>query len=238
MQTVVNGTRCGKCVRVGGPCPCSLWHVPPRYLPRGVPSPYAGGDTFCVARDPVERILSQWRMDGSRRNAQLGACRVMVARLAHRCGAAVSDCHVWPQHEYVWDGDGLRTCAHVLTFDDLRDQFGRLMRAAGRNVALPPVTSPRSALHHGASSDAGLNATVALMIRCVYKLDECLLFGHDIFAACSKQDLSLDGWTRACARPRPRVAPSKRLVRTASSVLHRHLHTRLTEPPRRVRAQR
>ena len=32
--TVLDGRTCGKCVKVGGPCACSLWHVPPRYLPR------------------------------------------------------------------------------------------------------------------------------------------------------------------------------------------------------------
>ena len=220
--TVVDGRTCGKCVKVGGPCACSLWHVPPRYLPR--PSPYADHDTFCVARDPVDRVLSQWRMEGARRSA----CLVMRERLTHRCGAAMSDCHLWPQHEYVWDAAGRRTCAHVLAFDDLSDQFRRLMRAAGRDdVALPPVTSRRSALHHGAAApETDLGANVTLMIRCAYKLDECLLRGRDIFEECARLDLTLDGWTRACDRSagrkrRCRVHCRKRGTASARERLHK-----------------
>ena len=163
-------------------------------------------------------------MEGARRSA----CLVMRERLTHRCGAAMSDCHLWPQHEYVWDAAGRRTCAHVLAFDDLSDQFRRLMRAAGRDdVTLPPVTSARSALHHGAAApETDLGANVTLMIRCAYKLDECLLRGRDIFEECARLDLTLDGWTRACDRSagrkrRCRVHCRKRGTASARERLHK-----------------
>lgn len=163
-------------------------------------------------------------MEGAHRSA----CLVMRERLTHRCGAAMSDCHLWPQHEYVWDAAGRRTCAHVLAFDDLSDQFQRLMRAAGRDdVTLPPITSGRSALHHGAAAtETNLGANVTLMIRCAYKLDECLLRGRDIFAECARLDLTLDGWTRACDRSagrkrRCRVHCRKRGTASARERLHK-----------------
>jgi len=97
------------------PCTCSLWHVPPRLLPAGAPYGNAT-ETFCVVRDPLDKVLSEFRMRARPSDlADLGAaeasvCRLMASLETHRCRGAVQDCHLWPQYEYVWDAAGRRTC--------------------------------------------------------------------------------------------------------------------------------
>ena len=81
--------------------------------------------------------------------------------------------------------------------------------------------------HHGAAApETDLGANVTLMIRCAYKLDECLLRGRDIFEECARLDLTLDGWTRACDRSagrkrRCRVHCRKRGTASARERLHK-----------------
>ena len=77
-----------------------------------------------------------------------------------------------------------------------------------------------------AAPETDLGANVTLMIRCAYKLDECLLRGRDIFEECARLDLTLDGWTRACDRSakrkrRCRVHCRKRGTASARERLHK-----------------
>lgn len=44
-------------------CKCPGWHVAPRFY---VPSVFEGKSTFCFVRDPLERLVSEWKMEDFR----------------------------------------------------------------------------------------------------------------------------------------------------------------------------
>lgn len=112
-----------------GPGCSSYWHIPPRRFGK---NPYADKKIFCVARDPVDKAFSEYKM---RFNADLNAPDIV-----HRVNAWLSDgarggggikghgpwnrggldCHMVPQYAYVWGLNGERTCDHVIRFEDGR----------------------------------------------------------------------------------------------------------------------
>ena len=97
---------------------------------------------------------------GRAKAADLGVCGLMKKRLGHRCGAAVRDCHAWPQHEYVWDASGTRTCGRVLYYADLRRQFAALAAAVGESAVFPE----KGVTHHAnkrLAPASALNATLS-----------------------------------------------------------------------------
>lgn len=121
---------------------CFRQHVPPVLLPEH----YFGRQSFCVVRDPYDRLI-----------AQLGFQQIFFAD-RHNCTAAglngylaealetvrggnpyVQDCHLLPQSAFVyaWDGQKLsvdrarRSCDYVLRFEHLDEDFDRLMNRRG-----------------------------------------------------------------------------------------------------------
>ena len=116
------------------------WHVPPRFC--GQHNPYKNSATFCVVRDPVSRIVSEYKWfhadDHSKDNPtdmntwldnMLTENNVYVTGgidgHGHKHG------HLFPQHFYVYNTSGKKTCDHVLLMDDLTHQFNRLMKQYG-----------------------------------------------------------------------------------------------------------
>jgi len=49
----------------------------------------------------------------------------------------IDDCHHVSQAEFIWDGDGVQRCAHVLRTEDLPGAFDALMESRGYRVQLP-----------------------------------------------------------------------------------------------------
>lgn len=47
-----------------GLCRCAGWHVAPRFY---VPSVFEGKSTFCFVRDPLDRMVSEWKMNAHKR---------------------------------------------------------------------------------------------------------------------------------------------------------------------------
>ena len=206
-----------------GDCSCSLWHVPPRFLPaEAIESVYPKSmETFCVVRDPLDKLLSQYRMMAKDRDlevlatAQVKLCALMRMRFGHRCRSAHADCHLWPQYDYVWDGEGRRTCDRVLFYETLAPEFDALMGLWGDRARLPPKEN--SVTHHSLIGNATtvdaehVDARLALMIRCAYQMDLCLFTmrvkdgGHAgaeaherIFEECAAFHDEADSWARGC----------------------------------------
>ena len=210
-----------------GNCSCQPHHVPPRYFQAaGVPDPFAeaGRRSFCVVRDPLDKVMSQFRHHTSLKMLEDQAyteyklCAMMMRRHTNACNLAINNCHVYPQYEYIWDASGRRTCDHVLYFERLAVEFNALMRARGEAVELPSLsqfTSNRSAdlMHHNHSDDAviasGVSDRLSKAIRCAYQMDVCLLgmrladgshtTRHDrIFEECADFHDTLDDWSGLC----------------------------------------
>ena len=165
--------------RDGRRCRCSAWHVPPRYAPRARHRP----QTFCVVRDPLERLLSEFRFrefpDRNDRDAAEAWLRTVLPKL-NSCDL---DCHLLPQHEFVWDARGRRTCDHVLRHDRLRPGFDALTEAANATLAQAPTFRRRLGAPAAAQVTAAqIDPSLARSVRCAYETDLCL-FGFDAAGA-------------------------------------------------------
>lgn len=111
-----------------------------------------------------------------------------------------NDCHFLPQHDYIFNGRGRRTCHHALRYGrNLKRQFDALMERHDRSARFPfeypqgysysvdskdGEVTPRRGLnteqpsHHDRLSiptASEIHPEVAKIVRCAYALDMCLL---------------------------------------------------------------
>jgi hypothetical protein len=94
-------------------CRCSLWHVPPNFVPAEL-SWFANRRTWCIARDPFDRALSEYKMKFLRRNNTASYRHYSDAHTASlyfvnelrkdidKWGPWGFDCHLAPQYAYIW----------------------------------------------------------------------------------------------------------------------------------------
>jgi len=143
---------------------CSTYHVPPDIQLRGYLrwfqwlDPHRGAETFCVTRNPVDRMLSEykyllsdqvsWSSEYATtfRNGLLDYPACSVKGLNHFAQSTlgtlmkgskyIDDCHHVPQVDYIWDPSGRRQCANILKLDNLKESFDVLMRQRGYPVKL------------------------------------------------------------------------------------------------------
>ena len=116
----------------------SFWHDPNRYV-----SKKSRDETFCVIRDPVQRLISEYKYmypyDKQKLNKEdyftatkLNAwISYVVEKKLYITGG--NDCHLIPQTNYVYDVDGKRSCDNLLRFEYLNDDFNKLMKT--KNLA-------------------------------------------------------------------------------------------------------
>ena len=169
---------------------CDSWHTPPRDI---VPRErlYPSSRTFCIVRDPIDRLLSEYKFEfrtsPARQNDTKKAIQWIHRQAAgiaarRRQNSALSSspigvgiCHFLPQSWFVWDATGACTCRYVLRFERLEEEFDALMRAWGlrQRLAHAQVVS-----HHMPSSltraDFSDPATLAV-VRSAYAEDFDLL---------------------------------------------------------------
>lgn len=99
-----------------------------------------------IVRHPVDRILAQWKTNnrfngkdkihGKLYNSTHASNYLLSqnekdVRDGKSCAHFRQACHFVPQHEFVWNAQGRRTCEHVLTLDRLNDDFVDLMKLLG-----------------------------------------------------------------------------------------------------------
>ena len=133
-------SRCSTAPENSPYCSCSDWHVPPRFLPTSLRKFVFGRSrTFCLVRDPLDKALSEFKMRNlgihailTRDQAQASADEYLGQTLEHdsRHGMWGHDCHLTPQHFYIWDEEGRRTCHDVVRYDHdaFERRFNELMR--------------------------------------------------------------------------------------------------------------
>lgn len=125
----------GVCCNVTGGGFCSAWHIPPSWDDK-VAFEYenTGCDTFCVVRDPVERMISQWKFEThpnkAHCNAQTFELHIKERLAAYAKHRTENDCHYAPQVDYVFSQNHeKRYCTHVIDFSNLVQGFNDLMRS-------------------------------------------------------------------------------------------------------------
>lgn len=116
---------------------CSAWHVPPAYdskLLRHLQE----CETFCVARNPSTRLVSQWQWHHHNDPCNVDYFRAYVLEsfAESNTDPYIQDCHLLPQVEYVYDADGAEVCQHVLEFENLEKEFNALMQKFDMKLTL------------------------------------------------------------------------------------------------------
>jgi len=137
-----------------------LQHLTWRELRHASGPAFDGWDSFAVVRDPCQRLLSDflWRQRILQRNpATVLPCfdslRDFVAAIPEGIdthwdelidgappGEANFLIHTRPQHHYLFDPTGARSVSHVLRFERLGRDFGRLLEAHGASA--PEIRTP------------------------------------------------------------------------------------------------
>ena len=175
-------------------CVCSNWHVPPRYF---YPNAYEDVGTFCVVRNPVDRLVSQFKMNALHKlkgasSIQLISSlnRYIISALRNekdnyfrslKNDSFAEDCHVVAQYEYVWDQYGHRTCDHILKYEtyNIFDDVNHILDHYKQPTRRMNTTAER-VTHHTQSdiSRANISNTILQIVKEYYWKDMCL-FGYD-----------------------------------------------------------
>lgn len=113
---------------------CPAWHVPPA-LDEQIAQYYNNGcGTFCVVRDPVERMISEylWTHNRLHPGSFNEACNVedfehwLNTNLDPRMDPYHGACHFLPQATFVGSPPN-QYCQHVLHFSNFSQEFNALM---------------------------------------------------------------------------------------------------------------
>ena len=117
---------------------CTYWHVPPKHF--YLNNYYDSDDTFCVIRDPRDRMVSEYsyRHKGqtdknNKEDMNKWLRENMNDENVYNGGL---NCHFVPQHEYIYNDNNERTCNHILKFDNLTSEFNDLMEKKNVDVRL------------------------------------------------------------------------------------------------------
>ena len=109
---------------------CSHWHIPPRYFKDDDKKYFKNSKSFCIFRDPHERIISEFKYI-NRRNKNI-VTKDNLNKYIHSLPNKIEkdklaqDCHLIPQYEYIYDTNGDRFCDEILDFKNLNADIHNL----------------------------------------------------------------------------------------------------------------
>ncbi|CAE7575921.1 unnamed protein product [Symbiodinium sp. CCMP2456] len=112
---------------------CSPWHLPPAFEPSLARYYSEQCDSFCIVRDPMQRLISHMRMYHNLQVCDQKKLESLTRSLLNKLDLK-DDCHGVPQVYYVFrDGNpnAQRICGNVLKYEELNQSFPRLMETYG-----------------------------------------------------------------------------------------------------------
>ena len=171
--------------------------MPPRWWDSKF-SPYKGHQTFCVLRDPLDKMLSEFKMRRCykvhHREKTYPGCTseaaeeymqmVLNIRGSGICShsnplACGRGCHWADQHLYVFDAAGRRTCDYIIKYN-ASTFISVLSAVVGKNCPRLLAQSVDGGFHkanryHANASSLRISQKTALAIRHSYAKDYALL---------------------------------------------------------------
>jgi hypothetical protein len=157
-------------------------HIPPKYL--NDDSPYSNNDTFCVIREPLERVVSEYNFlynkqqdtdDYFTANKLNYWIENAINREDHITGDSSrithGQCHLLPQYDYVYDDNGNITCDNPLDFAYLTQSFNALMDKHDelKSIKISPTRVDNKSIHKLSVKDISNENLVKL--KRVYQKD-------------------------------------------------------------------
>lgn len=161
---------------------CSRWHKPYKHIyPK---HEYMNkSNTFCVFRDPVERLISEYghykRNSKATNYNNAKDLNVWLRRVLDESRIKAGnnrDCHLLPQHDFIYDDHNNRVCKHVLSFSNLDHEFNMLMKKKGIDVNLGNKQENKSNVTLTAKD---IDADNMAKIRQLYKKDYHFMY-HEL----------------------------------------------------------
>lgn len=117
---------------------CSYWHIPPKDF--DYDSFYDNDETFCIFRDPRDRMVSEYsyRHKGQNNKDNKNDMNRWLKEKLNDENVVNGglNCHFLPQHKYIYNDNNQQTCNHILNFDNLTPEFNKLMKDKSINLEL------------------------------------------------------------------------------------------------------
>ena len=115
---------------------CTYWHTPPSKFNKN--SYYNLNKTFCVYRDPYERIVSEFKYRNNSKTLKKEDLNNWIQNDLPNLFKQkyLKNCHIIPQYDFIFDENGNKTCDIILDFDNLNNDFNNLMKDYNYNVKL------------------------------------------------------------------------------------------------------
>lgn len=126
------------------------WHTPHHWFKD---NPYANQSTFCVVRNPYERLVSEFHWSCGKRE---GVCKNTEEKITSETMNEFIQLqaktyqhfgyqgHFFPQHLYVFDTEGNQVIDHILRFENLDEDFDALMKLYNLDIELPKKLNARN----------------------------------------------------------------------------------------------
>lgn len=148
------------------------WHTPHHWFYK---NPYANNATFCVVRNPYDRVVSEYfcRWGGYRGKKNKNSAVTMNEYIQQKVRKSIQNhrgAHFLPQHMYVYNKQEEKVVDHVLRFENLNDDFSALMNLYDLPIELPQKKNARN-MTKSILTVANLTEKTIQVINEVYEQD-------------------------------------------------------------------